>query len=147
MLNSGAVQVEEHPELDLAVMETPLTLHDLVRFAPLSAFRLLTVRSENTYIVEYRRESGVRYHSRRPSPRLDLAPLATRLNMFERRDGRWRSEPLDAAAPRLFLDNGNGRPAPSGIDAETVTAEVLDFFTAAASRADLHWSPYDGDAK
>ncbi|MGD9892247.1 MAG: DUF6687 family protein [Dehalococcoidia bacterium] len=79
MLNSGAVQIEEYPDLDLSVMETPLWLHDLVRFSALSCFRLLTVRSENTFVLEYRRESGVRYHSRRPLPRLGLRPLGARL--------------------------------------------------------------------
>jgi hypothetical protein len=143
MLDSGAVQIEEHPALDLAVMETPLRLHDLVRFSALEGFRVLTVRTENTYMLEYRRESGVLYQSRRPLPRLDLRPLATRLGFFERREGRWRAEPLDLPAPRLLLDRGDGQPAPSGIDAETVIAEVLDFFTANAGRRDLAWSPYD----
>ncbi|MGH2584457.1 MAG: DUF6687 family protein [Dehalococcoidia bacterium] len=142
MLESGAVQIEEYPELDLAVMQTPLWLHDLVRYTAVSAFRLLTARSENTYVLEYRRESGVRYQSRRPLPRIDLRPLATRLNLFERGEGRWRADPVDAPAPRLLLDAGDARPAPSAIDAETVTAEVLDFFRANARRTDLHWSPY-----
>jgi hypothetical protein len=142
MLESGAVQIEEYPELDLAVMQTPLWLHDLVRFTAVSAFRLLTVRSENTYVLEYRRESGVRYQSRRPLPRIDLRPLATRLSLFERSEGRWRAGPVDAPSPRLLLDAGDGRPAPSAIDAETVIAEVLDFFRANARRTDLQWSPY-----
>ena len=142
MLHSGAVQIEEYPELDLAVMETPLSLHDLVRFSAVSGFRLLTVRSENTYTLEYRRESGVQYQSRRPLPRIDLQPLASRLNFFERGAGRWRAEPVAAPTPRLFVDAGSGRPAPSAIDAETVIAEVLDFFRGNASRRELHWSPY-----
>jgi hypothetical protein len=142
MLHSGAVQIEEYPELDLAIMETPLWLHDLVRFSALSCFRLLTIRSENTYVLEYRRESGIRYHSRRPLPRLELRPLAARLNLFERRSGQWRAEPVDAPAPRLFFDAGEGRPGPSGIDAETVIAEVMDFFRDHADRRDLQWSPY-----
>src|SRR5262249_50905972 len=49
MLNSGAVEIEEHPELDLSVMHTPLDLHDLTRFTATRGSRLLTVRSEKTY--------------------------------------------------------------------------------------------------
>ncbi len=143
MLNSGAVQIEEYPDLDLSVMETPLWLHDLVRFSALSCFRVLTVRSENTFVLEYRRESGVRYHSRRPLPRVDLRPLGSRLNMFERNPGQWRAEPLDGATPRLFFDGGEGRPSPSSLDAETVVDEVRDFFRVNANRHDLQWSPYD----
>lgn len=142
MLNSGAVQIEEFPDLDLSVMETPLWLHDLVRFSTLSCFRLLTVRSENTFVIEYRRESGVRYHSRRPLPRIDLRPLASRLNLFERMPGAWHAEPVDAPAPRLFFDGGEHRPSPSALDAETVINEVRDFFHTHAARHDLQWSPY-----
>jgi hypothetical protein len=146
MLNSGAVQIEEYPDLDLSVMETPLWLHDLVRFSALSCFRVLTVRSENTFVLEYRRESGVRYQSRRPLPRIDLRPLGSRLNMFERNPGQWHAEPVHTAAPRLFFDAGDGRPSPSALDAETVIDEVRDFLRANANRRDLQWSPYDGPA-
>jgi hypothetical protein len=52
MLNSGAVQIEEYPALDLAVMETPLWLHDLVRLTAVSGIRLLTVHSENTNLLK-----------------------------------------------------------------------------------------------
>jgi hypothetical protein len=142
MLNSGAVQIEEYPDLDLSVMETPLWLHDLVRFSALSCFRLLTVRSENTFVLEYRRESGVRYQSRRPLPRLDLRPLGVRLNLFERNSGQWRAEPVDSAAPRLFFDNGEDRPSPSALDAETVIDEARDYFRVNADRHELQWSPY-----
>ena len=142
MLDSGAVQIEEYPELDLAIMETPLWLHDMVRFSALSGFRVLTVRSENTYTLEYRLESWVQYQSRRPLPRIDLRPLAARLNLFERFPGSWRADPVDQPRPRLFFDAGEGRPAPSALAAETVIAEVLDFFRQNAARRDLQWSPY-----
>jgi hypothetical protein len=142
MLNSGAVQIEEYPELDLAIMETPLRLHDMVRLSAVSGFRLLTVRSENTFTLEYRLESWVQYQSRRPMPRIDLRPLATRLNMFERYAGSWRAEPHTEPRPRLFFDDGGGRPSPSALDAETVIAEVLDFFRSYARRHELQWSPY-----
>jgi hypothetical protein len=142
LLGSGAVQLEVYEEIDLTVMYTPLRLHDLTRYSAIPTFRLLTVRSENTYILEYRRESWVQYQSRRPTPRVDLAPLATRLNLFERAPGRWRADPVTVPVPRLLLDTGNGRPAPSSIAAETVIAEVVDYLRAAARRSELHWSPY-----
>lgn len=142
MLNSGAVEIEEHPDLDLSVMQTPLRLHDLTRFSAMEGCRVLTVRTENTYIVEYRVESWVQLASRRPLPRIDLRPLAARLALFERAPGRWHAEPVDWPRPRLYLDAGSGRPSPSSIDAETVTGEVLDYFRAAAGRPELHWSAY-----
>ena len=141
LLHSGAVQIEDYPELDLTIMQTPLRLHDLTRLTATSGFRLLTIRSENTYTLEYRRESWVQYCSRRPLPRIDLRPLAQRLNLFERAPGAWCAEPVIEPAPRLFLDDGRGIAAPSRIDAETVVAEVLDFLRTGARRPELHWTP------
>lgn len=141
LLNSGAVQIEDVPELDLTVMETPLRLHDVVRLTAAPSLRLLTVRSENTYIVEYRRESWVRFPPRPVRPRIDLRPLASRLNLFERARGSWRAEPVSDPTPRLFLDDGRGRPAPSTIDAQTVIAEVKEFLRDAERRPELHWLP------
>lgn len=143
LLNSGAVQVESVPELDLVVLDTPLRLHPLIGLT-ISAgrSRLLTVRSENTYTLEYRYESWVRLRSWRPLPRIALGPLATRLNMFERREGRWRAEPVSEPRPRLYFDDGRGAPSPSSIDRETVVAEALDFLRAHAGDPALLWSPY-----
>lgn len=142
MLHSGAVEIEEYDDLDLAVMATPIWLHDVTRFSAMRGFRVLTVLTENHYTVEYRAESWVQYRSRTPAPRVDLRPLAARLNLFERNPGVWRATATDARNARLYLDNGSGRIAPSSIDAETVTAETLDFFRDASRRIDLHWSPY-----
>lgn len=139
---SGAVQVEELPALDLAILETPLDLHDLTRLSCSPLARLLTIRSENTYILEYRRESWVQYQSRRVMPRIDLKPLAARFALFERFPGRWRAEPLDQPVSRLYLDGGQG-PAPSSLDRETVVAEVIDYLVHKAGERALEWSPYD----
>lgn len=146
MLHSGAVEIENYPELDLAVLTTPLRLHDTVRFSATSMFRVLTVRSENTFTLEYRLESWLQYASRRPLPRLDLQPLAARLNLFEQRPGQWRADPIQDRTPRLLLDTGDGRPAPSSLAAETVIAETLEYFRRHARDAALHWSPYPGGA-
>ncbi|HEY7295169.1 MAG TPA: DUF6687 family protein, partial [Dehalococcoidia bacterium] len=143
LLNSGAVQIEGVPELDLVVLDTPLRLHPLVAYTVSAGrSRLLTVRSENTYTLEYRYESWVQLRSWRPLPRIALGGLATRLNMFERRDGRWRTEPLTEPRPRLYFDDGRGGPSPSSIDRETVLAEALDFLRGHAHDEALLWSPY-----
>lgn len=127
LLNSGAVQIDDYPELDLTVVQTPLRLHDFTLYTAAAMFRVLIVRSENTYTLEYRRESWTQFQSRRPRPRIDLRPLAQRLNLFERAAGTWRAQPLTDPAPRLLLDDGHGRAAPSLIAAETVIDEVLDY--------------------
>lgn len=141
LLNSGAVQVDEAPDLDLTTIQTPLDLHDLVRLTAARGHRVLTVRSENTYILEYRRESWVRFPLVRPLPRIDLRPLAQRLGLFERAPGVWRTDPVTDPTPRLFLDDGRGRPSPSTLDAQTVIAEVMDYLRAAGRRPELQWTP------
>lgn len=142
MLNSGAVQFDHYDDLGLTVMHTPIDLHDLVRLSAVSTPRLLTVRSENTYVFEYRRESWVRRRTPAP-PRVHLSSFASRLNLFERNEGRWRADPIDAPVSRLYLDGGLGRFAPSSIDVEVVIEELLDYLRAAATIPDMCWSPHD----
>lgn len=144
VLNSGAVQIDEYDDLDLTVMQTPLRLDDITRMNAAGHYRLLTVRSENTFTLEYRRESWVRYRSRRPLPRIDLRPLAARLNMFERAEGQWRAAAMTVPVARLFFDAGTGRSSPSLLSAETVIAETLDHLRAGARRPEWQWSPYAG---
>jgi hypothetical protein len=144
LLHSGAVQIEDYPELDLTLMETPLRLHDLTRFTAAAMFRLLTVRSENTYTLEYRRESWVQYQPRRPLPRVDLRPLAQRLQLFERTEGRWWAQLVTDPTPRLFLDDGRGVASPSSIDAATVIDEVKQYLQGAGGRPELWWTPRMG---
>lgn len=141
VLNSGAVRIEEYPDLDLTVLHTPLRLHDLTRLTAAPFTRMLQIRSENTYLLEYRREGWVRYPQGRPQPRIDLRPLAGRLSLFERASGSWHADPIDLPVSRLFLDAGRGVAAPSLIDAETLIDEVLDYFRSAARRPDLQWTP------
>lgn len=143
LFNSGAVQIESVPELDLVLLDTPLHLHPLIGLTVSAGrSRLLTVRSENTYTLEYRYESFVRLRSWRPLPRIALGPLATRLNMFERREGRWRAEPVSQPRPRLYFDDGRGAASPSSIDRETVVAEALEFLKTHAHDQALLWNPY-----
>lgn len=145
LLNSGAVQLESVPELDLVLLDTPLRLHPLVALTVSAGrSRLLTVRSENTYSLEYRRESWVQYRGYRPLPRINLSGLATRLNMFELKPGHWRADPLDAPRSALYFDDGRGAPSPSSIDRETVVAEMTDYLRRHARDRALQWSPYPG---
>jgi hypothetical protein len=142
LLESGAVQVESVPELDLVVLDTPLRLHPLVALTATTGFsRLLTVRSENTYSLTYRYESWVRYQSYRPLPRIELGRLATRLNMFELHAGSWRADAAATPTAALYLDDGRGGPTPSSLDRETALAEMLEYLRAHQADERLHWRP------
>jgi hypothetical protein len=140
--DSGAVQIEDVADLDLKVLDTPLSLHPIMHYTLTEGrSRLLTVRSENTYTLEYRLEGWTQSRGAGYLPRIALGPLATRLNLFERNQGRWRAEAVDAPRPRLFLDAGQGRPAPSSIDRETVLAVVCEFLHEHARDRALRWDP------
>jgi hypothetical protein len=145
---SGAVTIEERPDLDLAVVTIPDDLDDrrVHRFTqrrreaihPMAVhnattcFRVLIVQGRR-YRFHYRYESWVQYVSRKPLPRVDLAPLATRLSELER-DGQWRADGVDSITPVLQLDGAEE----TAIDVTTFRAE-LERHLAEAPPA---WNPY-----
>jgi hypothetical protein len=81
----------------------------------------------------YRYESWVQYVSRRPLPRVDLAPLVARLSARER-DGRWQADGVDGITPVMQLVGAEE----TSIDITTLRAE-LERHLAAAPPA---WNPY-----
>jgi len=133
-IESGAAVIEELPALDLAVVTIPeeLDLRRVHRFTqrrteaihPMAVhnatnrFRVLVVQGRS-FRFHYRYESWVQYVSRKPLPRVDLAPLVTRLSELER-NGRWRADGVDAITPVLQLDGADE----SSIDLTTFRAEL-----------------------
>ncbi len=115
---SGSVSIEEVPALDLAVVTTRDLADDLGghRFAsqwthglhPMAInnatglFAILTIQGARCELT-YRYESWVQHRSRRPRPRVDLAPLADELNALEGSSGRWIGERASGLTPRLYL--------------------------------------------
>ncbi|HEX9792764.1 MAG TPA: DUF6687 family protein [Planctomycetota bacterium] len=152
-VRDGRVRIEEHPALDLAVVHLPqdMEVREVHRFtkqmraachpmAILSAtdcFRLLLVRGRS-YEFRYRYESWVQYMTRRPLPRVDLAPLVERLAKEETGGGVWEAQGFDAINPALTLE-GAGE---SSLGFERFF-ELLAGALAAGAPA---WSPYDEHA-
>jgi len=147
-IRSGEIRIEELPAIDLAIVTVPEVLPERAvhRFAsgrhaachPMAihnatrCFRILSMQGRR-YELQYRYESWVQYVSRRPLPRVDLAPLAERLTSAE--DGvRWVFEGVDAITPRLRLDG-----FPSGLARERIRDEVVTFLGSAQPA----WDPYD----
>jgi hypothetical protein len=155
---NGSATIEEIPALDLAVVTVPddLDLRRVHRFTqrrteaihPMAVhnatgcFRVLVVQGRR-FRFHYRYESWVQYISRRPLPRVDLAPLVARLSELER-NGRWRADGVDAITPVLHLVDAEGTNAPetstpeTSIDIATFRAE-LEHHLATAQPA---WDPY-----
>jgi hypothetical protein len=80
--------------------------------SPRAADARLTL-PDGTLALAHRYETWVDYVSRPLSPRVDLTPLARRLQGLEERPGRWLFEGVQVIMPRLFLSAGPGGPAPS----------------------------------
>jgi hypothetical protein len=123
-LSGGRVTIEEEPDLDLAIVRIPQELapRTVWRYlrrerAPVHPFaihnatacgRLVRIQGRRVE-VQFRYESWLQIHSRRPAMRVDLAPFCRWLNRRERR-GTWIRENPFAIAPRLYL---SGAPATS----------------------------------
>ncbi len=148
-LDSGAVQVTEHPEVDLAVVDFADPdqhwsghrfshrhfddIHPMAINNATDRFALLVVRGRR-YRFTHRYETWVQYRSRRPKARVDLVPLAAELTAAEPGSARWFAEAPGDLAPALALVDGEE----SGLD----RADVLERLTHHLSTAPVAWDPY-----
>jgi hypothetical protein len=146
---SGTVQIDELPELDLAIVTVPETWSDrqVPRFNSLATaavhpmavhnatdrFRVVYRRGRR-YELQLRYETWVQYVSRRPLPRPDLAPLAADLSAREAR-GTWVFEGTQGMTPRVYLEGAEE----SSIAPEPFVDAVVD----ALCVAPAGWDPYD----
>jgi hypothetical protein len=146
-LASGAIAIEERPELDLAIVRIgerepdrpghrfahdraggahPMAVHNRT-----GRFRLLDVHGRRfTYADRY--ETWVQYRSRRPLPRVDLRPLAARLTAEERDGGTWTADAPSTLTPALRS------PDESTLDESIVLRLLADHLVAAPPA----WDPY-----
>jgi hypothetical protein len=98
---SGRVTIDERPALDLAVVRG--RAHPCSIYTRLSTHRVARIDGAR-YEFQYRYESWVRFVSRPIAPRVDLRPLAERLNAL---DPGWEYEGNDQTTPRLHRPDGS----------------------------------------
>ena len=149
-LRSGKISIRENPALDLAVVTLPdeatpegverftqnqaAVCHPLALHTATDRFRLLLVQGR-TYEFQYRYETWVQYVSRRPSPRVDLAPLAADFSGQEEGGGTWKFDGVEEITPGMRL---TGAPE-SRIAPERFIQQVESFLSSAPPA----WDPYD----
>jgi hypothetical protein len=151
-LASGAVTIAEIPDLDLAIVRASAQTPDegghrfAGRWAPglhpmavnnaTERGALLTVRG-HVYDFGYRYESWVQFRSRTIRPRVDLSPLADRLNTAEAAAGggaHWVAEPVSALTPSVStVERAESCLAPSA---------VIDVVEKHLRSAPPAWDPY-----
>lgn len=147
---TGAVEVQEFPELDLAVIRIPADLppravrrylraervpvHPFAIHRATPCNRLLRIQGRR-FELQYRYESWVQMASARPALRVALEPFAASLNECESAPGTWRAEAVTDVAPRLYLDCAEA----SGIPETEFIARLADYL----DTAPVAWDPYD----
>jgi hypothetical protein len=155
MISTGAVKIEEMPDVDLAIVTVPEDapsggghrfggqwvsgLHPMAVHNATERGALLT-RQGRRYKFTYRYESWVQYRTRDVRPRVDLTLLSERLNAAERDSTMWVAEPVSGLTPTLFMsgDANSDTEVESSIDPERFVTLVESHL-----RAELPaWDPY-----
>lgn len=145
----GTVTIVEHPEVDLAVVDVSTAparwsghrfghqsfadIHPMAVNNATTCFRVLVIRGRHyTYTDRY--ETWIQYRSRRPRPRVDLAPLAAELTAAEPGSARWEADAPGDLAPELRLADGDE----SGLDVDAVVGRLRHHLASAPPA----WDPY-----
>lgn len=136
LVTSGAITIEERPDIDLAIVAlpdepTPLALDDEVNLLGLHTsavhnrtrlHRILAVRGRR-YQLRYRYETWVRYVSGPTMERVDLASLAEELSASENA-GKWTFDGVDNITPSLRLEGADESGIPPEAFVETVAGSL-----------------------
>jgi hypothetical protein len=148
---AGRVRIEEHPEVDLAVVTAPADaksaghrfagrrfsgIHPVALHAATDrSVILLLDPAEGRHHLTCRYEGWVQFRSRTIRPRVDLAPLAEQLTAEEPGGATWWSTPPADLTPELATDPDG---AASSLEPERLVAEVIRFLADAPPA----WDPY-----
>ncbi len=144
---SGAVQIKQDADLDLAIVDIPdngimkfkerppfavswisSVCHPMAVHNATDCMRIL-VRQGNQYELYYRYETWVDYQSRKLQPRVDFNGLAVALTNEEKRKRKWICNEIHDIVPRLKLKDEEESSIPPALLEEI----VRDFFQQAQS--------------
>lgn len=154
-LNGGHISIDEHDDVDLAVVTVAedlrsgatrdLALRSNLPYHPMAVHnstrcnRILCVLG-NQYTFAYRYESWVQYISTTPRPRIDLHNLAKELSDLEPAEAQWKFDGVEAIFPTLALhgvpDRGSKIP----------TNEFVQHLRRHLANGEAAWDPYDRDS-
>jgi hypothetical protein len=138
-LAAGVARVEEHPDVDLAVVTLGGTqrwsghrfagrryegMHPMAIHGATTATRILLL-GEGLFRLTQRYETWVQLRSRPVLPRVDLTPLAERLSAADTVE--WRADVVAELTPELQAVD----PAGSSLDPGIVTASVIEYLRVA----------------
>ena len=137
LIESGAIRIEERPDLDLALIripEDPAECHPFALHNRTPCSRLLLLQG-NRVELQYRYEGWVQMASRRPAPRVDLSGLANELNEEENSGARWVFDGVDQITPKLHLNERSMTSIPPDVIVGRVEHHLRT--------SPVAWDPYD----
>lgn len=138
-LKSDNVHISTFPEVDLAVVESNLPLHDFAVYAATDHLRVLTVVGGTIYVFRYRYESFVEFFSRKASPRIRLDSFTDFLNSIEKNEGRWFAESVATAHPRLQFYTRHEVPGGSSIPHHRFVDTLRNHLLRGSNDTKLQW--------
>jgi hypothetical protein len=131
-LARGAAEIRELTDAGLSVLEAREEFPLTSRFNACRHDRLLTfVERDSGWLCEFFYHIVTWFETQTLSkrPRIDLAPLADRLNATEgRTDAQWGFDPLTVLYPRLALIDARGILVPSRLSREVITSRFFEYF-------------------
>ncbi|MDP6125913.1 MAG: hypothetical protein QGH20_09190, partial [Candidatus Latescibacteria bacterium] len=136
LFRNGDAIVDEHEDIELAIIDTKQRLHRIARFGSTTCDRILTRTGGEWYTLEFTYETWVIMHSRRPTPRVDLLPLAAELNEMDDPATEWTSDIVQAITPTLKC------MSPSAIPWDTVQETVTSYLRTSIMIPERVWHPY-----
>jgi len=148
---SGSVGIVEDPELDLAIVTLPVGrrssghrfvhrtfhgVHPIALHAVAEQTTLLTIDPDGgRHHLTCRYEGWVQFRSRPIRPRVDLRPLALRLDDLETAGARWKATGPDDLTPELFT-------AAEGPASSLAPPDLVGAVTEHLRLAPPAWDPY-----
>lgn len=148
-LAGGAVTIVEHPEVDLAVVRVVggrqgtasqfargvgAPIHPMAVHNRTARSRILTLAADRAELV-FRYETWVRLASRRPPPRIDVAPLAAELSAEEPGATRWSATGASALVAKMSSSG------PSELAFDRIAMMVVGYLASRAGEPPA-WDPY-----
>lgn len=146
----GAVSIEEHRDIDLAVFTVPagvapsaasrFTVQRMDGVHPMAVANStdllrIAIVQDGRYSVELRYETWVMLTSRPVQPRPDLRLLADELDALEPAGGSWHADPPGALTPQLrWATEGS-----SGLSPEHFLRTLRNFL----QHAEPAWNPFE----
>jgi hypothetical protein len=141
LLKSSACEVKKVEDIRLHIVKSPEPLHYYALYSGSEdSDMVLSIYEGGRFELEYKYTTWVDTAHRCCFPRIDLQPLADRLNSVEKSDQHWYCEKITDTGPILRLENNHLNKAQrydhpcyrtilsSTIDPEALQKIVIDYF-------------------